>query len=528
MRAHEHNIIWQAANWLWRVSLVVLLQGCMSQTDMMSGVIQAQLTGSPAQLQNYYRHRDYRPLWVDRQGPLPQATSLLAALMAAGEEGLDPACYSVQTIQQLWPVKMTSALARLELILTNAFIKYSDDVRNGLLQPDTGDPNWRAYAGRPEALPLLDELLANHNFAVELRTLPPPHQGYRQLREALRRHRHWAKQGGWPEIPAGPGLRRGQRHAQVRLLRARLMGEDSRLEQAKDPTLFDQPLHEAVQDFQQRHGLEAQGLVGAATRRAMNIPVSERIQQLKVNMDRWRWLPRELGDDYIMVNTAAYQLTAYVEQEPHMSMRVITGKPERPSPIVGGKLVQVIINPDWVVPKTIAVKDILPILQTDPDYLSKKKIHIFSSPQADAEEIDPDDIDWTEIDENTFPYTLVQEPGVDNSLGRIKFVFLNDFAVFLHDTPIRELFARNQRAFSSGCIRVENPKELANFLLGEDSGWDDEELEQSISEGYTEKVQMARPIPVYLVYWTAWVDKDQGVNFREDIYKWDQIRGKCT
>ena len=518
----------------------MLSQSCSLQADRVAVLIRSQLTAHNSQwanlnphlseLQAFYKQRDYHPVWVDERGPLPHAQQLLNLLMNAGEEGLDPSCYDIPVLQQLWPVKMGAGLAQLEIRLSHAFMKYSDDVRNGQLQPEAKDRYWRAYSGRVPALKLLKELLAKDELAAALHDLPPPQLGYEYLRKALRHYNYFAKQGGWSDIPAGQVLQLGQRHPQVKLVRERLMVDDLELEPVarESVALFDRTLHDAVLRFQARYGLEATGKVDKATRQAMNVTVTERIQQIKVNMDRWRWLPRDLGYDYIMVNTAAYQLTAYVDRQPHMRMRVITGKPERPSPIVDSKLVQVILNPDWIVPITIAVEDIIPRIKTEPDYLARHNIRIFTSHKAGAEEIAPTLIDWETISMDPFPYTLIQEPGVGNSLGQIKFVFLNDFAVFLHDTPIRDLFAQNKRAFSSGCIRVEKPRELAKFLLGEGSGWGDDELEQSIRSGETEKIQMDRNIPIYLVYWTAWVDEDRVVHFRDDIYNWDKVQGKCT
>lgn len=422
---------------------------------------------------------------------------------------------------------MLPILGRLELLLMDAFMQYSTHVRAGQIQPRPADPNWRAASPKNDTWELLQELLSSRDFGDELRALPPSNPGYQNLRKALHQYRKMAQQGAWPRIPPGPVLRQGHRNHRVQLLRERLSREAYSLKASSRPKLFDADLKRMVIYFQRRHGLPPNGSIDQATHNALNVPLDERIAQIKTNMDRWRWLPRQLGDDYIMVNTAGYELVAYADEEPYLVMRVITGKPERPSPILGGQVSHIVINPTWVVPRKIATEDLLPKIQANPDYLQEKKLRVLTSLDPEAEEVDPQDIDWSSLNEGNFPFILRQEPGEINSLGRIKFVFLNDFAVFLHDTPLRHLFRESHRAFSSGCIRVEDPLKLAQFMLGEDSGWDKDELKQSITEGYSESINVTNSMPIYLVYWTAWAEPNQIVNFRKDIYEWDKIRGPC-
>jgi murein L,D-transpeptidase YcbB/YkuD len=367
------------------------------------------------------------------------------------------------------------------------------------------------------------------DFAAVLQALPPDHPVYRRLRRALARYRALQAQGGWPELAEGPTLRPGERDPRVVTLRRRLqLVGDLPLAAASRETLFDEGLAYAVRRFQVRHGLQVDGLVGRETRAAMNVPVEERVEQIVLTMERWRWLPQQLGRRHIIVNIPAYELILYEEGEARMSMPVIIGTRERPTPVTTGLLHTVVFNPYWTVPRKIAVRDLLPKQQRNPDYLAAHHIRVFADWNS-GRELEPREIDWQALNQDNFPYMLRQDPGPQNALGRVKFLFSNRFSVYLHDTPDEALFAQSVRAYSSGCIRVEEPRRLAAYLLQGEQGWrwDEGMVEAVIRTRQTHEVTLTAPLPVYLLYLTVWAGEDEAVHFRRDIYGEDALLAMC-
>jgi murein L,D-transpeptidase YcbB/YkuD len=284
---------------------------------------------------------------------------------------------------------------------------------------------------------------------------------------------------------------------------------------------YDESLKTAVKRFQLRHGLKPDGVIGPKTREAMNVTAQERIRQIELNLERWRWLPRDLGSRYIIVNTADFYLQVMEHGQKKIEMKVVVGRPARQSPVFSAAMTYMVLNPYWNVPRIIAVEDILPKLEKDVDYLINQNFRVFTGWEEDAVELDPLTINWANYNEHNFPYRLRQEPGKKNALGQIKFMFPNKFAVYLHDTPQKSLFTRFQRGFSSGCIRVENAYYLANYLLRDDPAWTPKKLAGILEKGERRVVRVPRPIPIHLHYMTAWVDKEGNRQFRKDIYERD-------
>lgn len=473
-------------------------------------------------LEAFYKPRGFVPVWVNGRGALPRARLFRQTLKDAPTEGLDPRPYHLPKIARLWRSASARKQATLELLLTDAFLQYSRHVRAGRLKPQEADPEWHIKPPQIKEDQFAWLTLPDKELAGAIQAMPPPHEGYRQLRDALARYRDIEKTGGWPPIPPGPRLELGDRHRQLGLLRLRLLAEgDLDIATLDDPRRFDRTTSEAVIRFQKRHGLEADGVLGDATRKAMSVPVAARIRQIKLNMERWRWLPRELGERYVMVNTAGYTLEVKQDRQTVMSLRVITGQKEHETPVIGSKLVTVQINPHWVVPPTIAAEELLPKQQKNPKYFSSRGFRVFSGWGENAKELNPSRIRWSRFNAKNFPFKLVQDPGPRNALGRIKFIFANDFAIYLHDTPYRRLFDQETRALSFGCIRVESPLDLVVYLLGGEDGWTREHIQEVIDAGETVNVRLPEAIPLYLVYLTTWVGPDNQVNFREDIYERD-------
>lgn len=470
-----------------------------------------------AELTRFYAARDYRPLWFGSARPVPRTAELIAVLGEAKREGLNPADYITVDLQQACGDPAPDPLS-CELALSDSLLRYARDVGHGLLRAAELDPNWHIPQQPLVAEALLARVAETTDLTTLLHELPPPHHGYQKLRDALAGYRVWASSGQWFPVPAGPTLRQGERGARVLALRERLGGRDHQLLESADPALFDDRLEAAVRAFQFRHGLDVDGIVGRRTLAGLNVPPQERIAQLRTNLERWRWLPRELGDSHILVNLAGFDLTLVQPGRAPFRMRAINGRPDRTSPAFQSKVNRLVLNPDWTVPRRLAVEDMLPQLQRDPHALEAKGIEVLRREGGELVPVDPASVDWHRLHKDNFPYVLRQLPGPQNSLGRIKFVMPNAFDIFIHDTPAKGLFAKRVRTLSSGCVRVEQPLELASRLLADGredpAGW----LQGRIDVGDTENLPLASPVPVYLVYLTAWVDEAGNLQFRDDVY----------
>jgi murein L,D-transpeptidase YcbB/YkuD len=305
----------------------------------------------------------------------------------------------------------------------------------------------------------------------------------------------------------------------VAALRERLRLEDDLGPAAQqDTALFDEAVEQAVKQFQRRHGLSVDGVVSAATRAELNVRVERRVEQLELNLERWRWLPKDLGQRHIIVNIAAFELDVVEGEAVVLSMRVVVGRPFDRTPVLSDTMRYLVLNPYWHVPRNIAVGELLPKVKRDPSYLARYKMRVFPSVGLDDREIDPTTVDWSAITPARFRFLLRQDPGPQNALGRIKFMFLNKYHVYLHDTPARPLFEEAQRDFSHGCIRIEHPIELALYLLRQDPRWNRDALLRALDEAVDRTVPLPEPIPIHLLYWTAWADADGTIQFRRDLH----------
>jgi murein L,D-transpeptidase YcbB/YkuD len=479
---------------------------------------------TPRAVERFYAERDWRPFWIDRDGPTAAARSLLEAVRASGDEGLNPAEYHLPEIEPLLlatPLNGADA-ARLELLFSDAFLVLARHLAEGRRRPADVDPDWHipVQAGNPGDL--LRQVAAGRPVSEALDSQRPAHPGYRRLREALVRYRALANSGGWPELPAGEKLESGMRDARVPILRQRLqITGDAPSRLPADPEFFDGELDAAVRAFQSRHGLEVDGVVGRRTRAALAASAGERVRQLVINLERWRWLPRDFGPRHIQVNVAAFELEYLERDQPPLDMKVIIGRTYRSTPAFTERMTYLELNPYWNVPKRIARLDLLPKLERDPEYFDHQGIRILSDWSADAEVIPPAEMEWEPGSGRAFPYRLQQLPGPLNALGRIKFMLPNRFDIYLHDTPSRNLFQRTVRTFSSGCIRLEKPIDLALRVL-EGSNWNEASLLEAIDSGEHRIISLPRSIPVYLIYLTAWGNAAGVVNFRNDIYDRDR------
>lgn len=503
--------------------LVAALRAQITHPDP---VLQAMFPDWP-ELERFYSLRRYAPVWTTPRGPNLRASLLRQVLHVSDEQGLPESAFQLRTIEQIWHAHSVSQLATLDLLLSEACMQYAMAVHHGRVLPQEVDPQWHIPQRPVQPVKLLQKLLASDDFDTALRTLPPRASGYQLLRKALARYRDLAAHGGWPSLPAGPTLREGMRRPEVVVLRQRLMAEgDLRDQLAFDPKRFDAGVKYAVDRFQVRHGLKMDGVVGPMTRRAMNVPIAKRIHQIELNMERWRWLPSSLGKRYLIVNSAGFDLTAFAQGQPRFSMWVVIGKPDRQTPEIKGSMHTVVFNPYWTVPTTIAVEDLIPAQLRNPRYLQSRHIRVFAN-LAKHQTVDPDKVHWRQFNKENFPYVLRESPGPYNPLGHYKFLFGNAFDVYLHDTPARRLFGRKRRTFSSGCIRLENPLQLARFLLVDNPGWDEARIRAAVASGDTLKVKLAKSVPIYVLYLTAWAAPDTTMHFYPDVYARDPALASC-
>ena len=428
-----------------------------------------------------YQAHDFAPLWVSdsaREG------ALLRALGGAAEHGLDPAAFAVPAARP----------DQRELLLTDAFLRYATALARGRVKASEIESDWALTAPAFDAGAALERAVAGDVGAV-LAGLAPTEPGYRKLQDALASYRRIAAGGGWRKVPDGAKLKRDDRGAAVTALRRRLAAEGYLPADALAGS-FDAAVEAAVRRFQAQHGIAADGAVGPDTFRALNVPAAARVEQIRANLERWRELPRTWPKTRIEVNVPAATLTAIEGGEPRLVMRAIVGAEDHPTPVMRAHMSAVLFNPAWTIPASIVKNEILPKAKRDPKYLER----------------------------NHYVYrgaALQQLPGAGNALGRVKFEMPNVYDVYLHDTPSRPLFRRVSRSLSHGCVRLESPRELALYLLSGRAGWAEEDIDRVIAAGETQRVPLPRSLPVYLLYWTAFVDAEGAVEFRDDVYARD-------
>jgi L,D-transpeptidase YcbB len=491
-----------------------------------------QICGSDV-LPLFYRSRAFRPAWIDDGLTLADAASFLAALRLVSEDGLDPRNYHLDAIEHLIAEVQSSqgkkrqkvgpdTLVDLEMLLTDAFFLCGSHLVHGQVNPETIQSEW-FIKGRVEDLAaVLGKGLASGDIAGALDSLRPHHFVYVGLKKAFRDYGIIVGRGGWPGFPMGPKLEKGARGARVKALRDALEARGYLVPTEEgDPRSFDDKLDEAVKAFQRRHGLDPDGVVGSAAAAALNVSAADRLSQIRANLERWRWIPRDLGKKYILINIADFRVGVFENGREALSMPAIVGTAYRRTPEFSGKMTYIELNPTWTIPPKLIWEDIMPKYRKDIYYLVDNGIRVFKGWGKAAPEIDPDKVDWSRYSAENMPFMFRQDPGPLNSLGQIKFMFPNRFDVYLHDTPHRDLFNRAVRTFSSGCIRIENPLGLAEYLLRDDPAWPREKILEALEYLTTQVIVLKNPVPVHLLYWTAWLDDDGRVQFREDIYQRD-------
>jgi len=504
--------------------LIFLVMGLSS-----SLMVKAQPQSLPApdhpQLSIFTEQQQF--VWLDDLTLTAQAEDALSFIKAATIHGLDPEDYHFSLLQKL-SQQPTIELARyFDTLLTDAMLDLIHDLAIGRLDPAQTDPTWFIPRDKVNPAEELQKALLNPYIKNVLNKLLPSLPQYHQLTLFLSQYRGYQLRGGWQTVPTMPLLRPGDSHQHVPFLRARLITENPSLNliEAEQTTIYDGQLVETVKQFQARHGLKIDGIVGSETRAALNQSVDDLITKIRVNLERFRWLPDDLGKRYLLVNLGSHQLTAVEDGQIKLNMKVIVGKSQRATPSFNSAMTHLVINPYWNVPHKLARRDLLPKQQADPDYFFLNEFNLFLRNAEVRTPVDPYRIDWDEVSalSSEFPYRLQQRPGELNALGRLKFMFPNPWNIYLHDTPDKALFSKNQRNFSSGCIRVEDPLALGQFSLNENNAqsW----LQSQIDSGQNRGRKLETPLPVYAVYFTIWSDQGE-VRFSPDPYGRDSTIAK--
>jgi murein L,D-transpeptidase YcbB/YkuD len=480
-----------------------------------SAAVCGEMLRSKSRLASLYGPRLYWPAWSEEGLPLAQVDVLMEAVRNAEREGLSPGEFHLDVLQSLVNDvrheenrESASSLARLvdlDLLCTDALLTYGSQLLFGRTQPpealkeglvDFRATDFVAQAERAVRTNRVDQFLGQR---------VPSHPGYRNLRDALARYRRISDSGGWLPINTEPVLKRTDVGEQVGELRARLSFEcDTCHASSARRDTFDLALEKAMKEFQHAHGLPASGVADKATVEALNVPVETRIRQLEVNLERWRWLPRTPPERYIVVNIAGFSLRVMEHDSTVMTMKTIVGKDYKPTPILASEITHLVLNPSWNVPRGIAWDEIIPLVKRDTSYLERRQFKVYSTAGRGNREVDPATIDWTKADSTS--YRFQQQPGRLNALGRMKFVFPNGYDVYIHDTNARGLFKKSVRQFSHGCIRIERPMALAEYVLRGHSGWTRKKLASALETDSSRTIRLPQAIPVYFLYLTAWAD----------------------
>jgi len=492
-----------------------------TQNPMVDGAPIATILG----ITKLYQLRSWEPVWTDPS----MVRQLYDGVLQSAEHGLNPDDFHAHQLGARLDAGPAAGdpiyRADTEILCSDAFARLLVTLRFGKLDPSTFDTAWNFSREILNQDPVLaiNGLLQSRQVSGAFEMAAPGVPKYDLLRQALVTYQDIGAKGGWPRVPEGDGMKLGSTGPRVVVLRYRLrVTGDFGGPTPANPEVFDEQLEAAAKRFQRRHGIAADGAVGPRSLEELNVPVEDRIDQIRTNLERARWVFRDIEDTFIIVNIAGFYLELVEHGERTWRTKVQVGKPYHATPVFKSTLKYAEFNPTWTIPPGILRKETLPAIRRDPSYLSRNNMSVVTT---SGTIVDPATIDWAATTRG-FPYMIRQEPGTRNALGRVKFIFPNKYMVYLHDTPSKGLFARAERAFSHGCIRTENPFDLAVHLF-DDQGWDRARIDRVVESRKTTRVNLEKPVTVMLLYWTADADEDGTVFFHKDVYGRDAriIRG---
>lgn len=489
-----------------------------------------EFTSAGEDLKRFYADVQCRPVWSDEKGVASRALFVIHAIKQGTEDGLesfDPA-YNLEAIVILMDMissdsslkKNPAILAQLDILLTDAYLTLGKHLYNGIVPHTERFHLWKMAPKKPVDMPLvLRQALRNNTLLESLDQLSPSYPEYKALKTILVRYLRIQETGGWKTIDATSADPKEIERTLEEDIKERLRDEGDLF--AEDNSI--EGYRDALKSFQKRHGIHPDGKIGKATLLKLTISVEEKILAIRLNLERWRWMPEKMEDDYIAVNIPDFSMSVVDNNETLIKMRAILGKEERETPIFSSEMRYFVVNPYWHVPSTILREDVLPKVREDIRYLKKERIRIFKQgDESGKNEINPARINWRNVNAASFPYILRQDPGTKNVLGRLKFIFPNPYDIYIHDTPSKYLFEKAERSFSSGCIRIEEPVKLANYLLKNSvNNGDDTNISNMIARGKNKTIPLSKPVKVYINYWTVFTDEEGRENFRDDVYGHD-------
>jgi murein L,D-transpeptidase YcbB/YkuD len=532
----ERGRAWRFVVGLWAALLVFTASGAAQSTpgdnalrtrieeirQKPTTVVRGERLMYPAAVAKFFEARAFAPVWR-----VPNASDeILKAIRASELDGLTPTDYHLAAITGALDAHARTPTAEttteVQVLLADAVAALADHGRFGKVRPSSLDQRWNVDP-RVDAPPLettLDEIAKAAAIDAALDALKPKHFIYLGLKQALARMRTLAAAGGWTPIPlVGPSIKPGASDARVPAIRKRLSitGELAATAATTDQT-YDADLQTAVKNFQAHHRLTDDGVIGKGTLDAMNVSADARVGQLRVNLERARWVVGGLRDTFVLVNLPAFKAYVIRDRKNVWETRTQIGRAARQTPTFRAEMKYLVLNPDWTVPPTILAQDVLGGMRKGENTIAKKRLTILDDR---GQAVDPNTIDWQNATPRNFRYTLRQPPGPDNALGKVKFIFPNEYSIFLHDTPSRELFAADQRTFSSGCIRIENPLDLARLLLADNATWTPTKIQETLDSKQSQTIFLDTPLQVLIVYWTASVGATGEVRFAKDVYNLD-------
>lgn len=474
---------------------------------------------------SFYQKNKNKTRWLERSGPTSFYKTYVEAIEDAEDYGLHAEHYDLQDIQrevdQLFENKRPDAedIVRLDVRITASVFLFTTDLIEGRIRyAGNGDAVWSKHEPLEDDVELL---LANTSGKLSdvFAALHPEHEQYERLKKALKKYREFENEYKIKLTAAAKTVNPGDRDRSIPAIRRRLSLTDCKPYSPDDSLHYDDKLVDAVKQFQRRHGLEPDGVIGETTRHYLNQSLNHKADLIELNLERLRWRPKKYGPDYISINIPEYMLRVYKNGKKKMDMKVVLGTEYNSTPVFSDTIEYIVFSPTWNVPASITKEEFVPKLIDDPGRLDPERFVVYKN----GEKIDPSEVDWEDDDLDLEEFRIVENPGDMNSLGLVKFMFPNKYNVYLHDTPSEKLFEENKRAYSHGCIRLEKPVDLARFLLSEnDIRWKDEEIKEAMSQTEPKNVPLEKKYPVEIEYRTVWVDDEGLVNFREDVYDHDK------